>query len=1337
MLKIGICSSIIISNSISNSYHSPSTSTVVGNQLQQQQQQQQYVQQQLQYQYDSLNQSQTSPNSNDGNIGGSGGGNNAGSNIGIGGNNSNIGGGGGSGGGVNIGSGGGGSGNNSNIGGGGGGGQLGMNGMNGSNMLLINQNIPTIKSTDSIGSTVSINSTGVSLQYNSLSSTIGSPSSLSLLSPIISNPFSSTLPNQSYMVNQILFNCLCFHPKSPILYAAIRNEVHFYDIITKSVIGKLFIDPTETIRHLITLPGNSIQTPTFLLAFTQEGVIYLWDPETHKLQTIVHQLKLDDKRPITCKSAAPNKPVIFFSKNESKDIVVVDFHNKGSSPFKLKGHKKPISAIAHHPAKTILASCSTDGQLKIWDTRNNMSFLNFEEFSSYENTRNIEHSNHYFLVFEPTGKYLVMTGSSGLTLVYGDLTSQNPQEVIANGFICKGQNILSIVHHPQLPLFFVLSIGPSGYEELSSWEINNQYKTIVQSPLIPTFIPEINDSLSYLSKYSKPLTIPKFNPVSIVIHPTKNYFSLQLEASSNISSTISPYPSNINSQPFSSIRHINQNIYSINSYDHLNHSFPLVSKLPLPMGFFFEPENTFNYPSEITFFDGTYVKSYLPLNGITKKLIDTPIMVNSASGMGGGVGGSGGGEDISKGKKFLFNNEFQLFALIYDSFSVAAQAQLSKYLIMDLQGLVNQQGDGSDCVFIGNNQQILILGLDGKLAKVATLSKQGVSSFKNFTLVPRITSVHSTPLGGNKVVLYFCQEKSCLVFSKNVNQSDPSCKDNYMVDIDGDNGILQLQPNEKVFQIEWQSDPKSSQHICAILTNQRIIITNSRLRIINQIHSPPNHHQSTSSYFQSIFWLEWTLLYTTSTHLMYMTLQNNQAPKPISTLSISPIILSTILPDRMIFGYQGLQVPGKNETTVRCQAIGILECLIIGLLSLPPFIQYEKKYLSSCLQNIVQKLDYTRISKHVLDKLRERSFTDLAYSLSNDMKVSQSKQSSLEKFRMAWISKQYEAANRHLSIEFNRISIIKNPNDTEKRQFNKLKENMRDFGRECMNAGHYLLAKDCFQKLSEHIYLLQISILLNDRDSVIAIKRDAELRGDDHVLLAACDKYLNKQNKSINKVNPPVVKILPWDPTATTNVSMKSGLDYLSPINLNSIQRYYPISLPFSGASASLNGGKHKLLRPPEESWPPEDFKHSVAITPPRTLMSLVANRLSTKSHMSSTTTLRRSPSIENIRTTSTTFDSSKFNTDNQELFDDDSDDDSDSGADADVDSENEEDRKLVMTVPASLQHNDNSSLTNITVTDNDSNLDQDITSNTGSDIADLNDTQLSSTPTPTTTLSS
>ncbi|EGC35786.1 hypothetical protein DICPUDRAFT_97791 [Dictyostelium purpureum] len=1214
MLKIGICSSIKVSNTTSSSYHSPSSSTVlVGNGG--------LSNQQNYYQNEggSVNQISSPTDQQQGSQISSSASTSSASLM-----------------------------NGTSM-------NSSASGYMSNNILLLSSASSIASSETSIGSTLSIGAgtSQIGLQYNSLSSNLP-PSHLT----------SNTIITTNYMMaNQILFNCLCFHPRAPVLYAAIRNEIHFYDIITQSIFGKLFIDQNEIIKHIITLVGNN-QTPTYLLVFTAVGIIYLFDPETHKLQTIVHQLKVDDNRPITCKVASHCKPAVYFSKVNSNDIVVADFVNKVSNqPFKLKGHKKPISALAHHPNRPFLASASTDGHLKLWDIRTNvvMPFSNLEEFPSYENSRNIEHSANYFLVFEPTGKYLVMTGSSGLTLVYGETSVTPSQEIIASGFICKGQNILSIVHHPQLPLLFVLSSNPAGYEEISTWEVNYHSKIVVPSSMIPPCIPDINDSLSYLSKSSKPLTVPKLNATSIIFHPTKNYLTLQLEASPNISASLSPLPPYINSQPFSSIRHINQNIYSINSYDYLNHSFPLVSKVNVPMGFFFEPEQTFNYPAEITFFDGTHVKSYLPLNGITRKLIEQPIIATS-------------NEEICKPKKFLFNTEFQLFALIYDSFSLAAQAQLGKYLLMDLNGSVNQQGDGVDCVFLGNNQQILILGLDGKLAKVATLSKQGVSSFKNHNLLPKVTSVHSTPLFGNKVVLYFSQEKNCIYFSKNINQQhDPSTKDQYSVDVTGDQ--LLLQPNEKVFQVEWQSDPRSSQHVCAILTNQRILITNSRLKIINQISTPPEHSITSSLYFHSIIWLEWTLLYTTPTHLMYMTLQNNQPVRPISTLSQSPIILSTILPDRMLFGYQGPQVPGKNETSIRCQAIGILECLIMGLLSLPPFIQYEKKYLSTCLQNIVSKLDFNRISRIVLDKLREKSFTDLAYSLANEMKSSQSKQSSLDKFRMAWISKQYDDANRHLSSEFNRMNSLKTLNETEKRQFLKLKENMRDFGRECMNAGHYNLAKDCFSKLGEYIYLLQISILLNDKDSVYQIKKEAE-QNNDQVLISACDKYLLKQKPGTNKVNPPVNKILPWEPTKTINVSVKVGLDYLSPINLNSIQRYYPISLQFSGAAPSLNNTRHKL-RSPDEKWPPQDFKHSVALSPPRTLMSLVANRLSTKSHMSSTQTLRRSPSAENL-IKSPKLDYKDVANQDFDFDSDVSEDDSDSGAAADVDSETEEDLLIV-----------------------------------------------------------
>eukprot|EP01132_Coremiostelium_polycephalum_P011330 gene11330-13872_t len=1058
---------------------------------------------------------------------------------------------------------------------------------------------------------------------------------------------------------QSTFNCLTFHTTSNIIYAAIRNEIYFYDLLTQSVVGKLLIDSNETVNHLMILVHNNMR---LLLAFTDIGLLYLWDSDTHKLLNIVHQLKAFDVRPITCKVSAPNRPLVFFSKSNSKDIVVVDFHNKGTMQYKLKGHKKPISSLAHHPSKPILASCSNDGSLKIWEyTRSQMPALNLEDFSSHESSRYIEHSNNFFLSFEPTvGKYMIMTGSSGLTLVYGDLT-QNPQDIIANGFVCKGHTILSLVHHPHLPVFFILSINQNGVEELSSWEINYQMKSISPSSIIPTFIPDTNNSLNYLSKYSKPLIIPRLLPTGIIIHPTKNYLTFQWEANaSTIQQLQQLQQQNINNS-FSSIRHINQFIYSINSYDHLNNSFPLVSTVPLPMGFFFQPENTFNYPAEIMFFDGTFVKSYMPLNGVTKKLIDQPIILSNS-------------DEICRSKKFLYNTEYQLFTLIYDFYSPTNQALLSKYLVMDIGGSINQQGDGIDAVLIGSSQ-ILVLGFDGKLAKVASITNQGISAFKNHTLSPKVTSVHQTPLADGKVVLYFSQEKHCILFSKNINPNEN--RDNYGVDTTCQYGRLHLFNNEKVFKVEWQSDPKSSQHICAILTDMRIIITNSKLNVINQISVPPSH-KANSAYFQSIFWVEWTLLYTTSTHLMYMTLQNNLQPRPISSLCISPIVLSTVLPDRIIFGYQGQQVPGKIETSIRAQSIGLLEPLIIGILSLPSFINYDKKYIATFLQNIVSKFDYSRISKFVLDKLKEKSFTDLAYSLSNQMKICQSKLSSLEKFRLAWSSKQYVEANKHLTEEYNRLTQSgsnKSSSESEKRLATKLKENMRDFGRECMNAGHYQLARECFTKLGEYVYLLQISILLNDRDAIIALKKEAEAKGET-VLIASCEKFLNKKPVQ-HKVNPPVIKILPWQPTPNINLSIKVGNDYLSPINLNSIQRYFPITGAFSGAAPSLNGTRHKL-RAPDEHWPPEDYKHSVALSPPRTLMSLVANKLSTKSHISSTQTLRRSPSAENMTKLKDFPFKGVGGTGASQDYDEDSGSDSESGADADVDSETEEDLLIV-----------------------------------------------------------
>ncbi|GAM22344.1 hypothetical protein SAMD00019534_055190 [Acytostelium subglobosum LB1] len=1007
-----------------------------------------------------------------------------------------------------------------------------------------------------------------------------------------------------------VFNGVCFHPTAPVVYVSVRNEIYIYDLLTQSNTGKISVDPKEVIRNLIILNNNG--TGSLVLASTSSkilvglcdaGLIYLWDTDTHKLLTIVHPLKQLDSRIITCRANSVNRAIIFFSKTNSKDIVAVDCQNKSPIPYKLKGHKRPLSSLAHHPTKFILASVSVDGSLKIWETRSQMASLHLEDFVSYENTRNIEHSTNFFLMFEATaGKYMVMTGSSGLTIVYGDISTSSTPEILANGFICKGHNILSLVHHPHLPVFFVLSVNPQGVEELSAWEVNTQSKSVVPSMRMSSFSPTVNnDTLNYLSKYAKPLTLPRLTPTNVIFHPTRNYFTFQWDLFYHASASLN------------GVRHINQFIYSINSFESLQSTFPLLSSTSMPLGFFFTPDHTFNYPADLTYFDGTFVKSYQPLNGVSKKLVPSPLIPVAQ-------------DEQCKPKSFTFNPDLQLMTLIYDSYSMATQTMLSKYLICDVAGMISQQGDGIDAVMLGTSPtQILILGLDGKLAKIASATAQGISSFKSHPLAPRVTSVYKTPLNDSRVVMYYSHDTSAIYFSKNINQG---AADNYIVD---QSSALHLNRAETVLRVEWQTDPKTNTSVCAIMTDQRIIITNAKLSVITQISVPPGH-RAESRYFGSIYWLEWTLLYTTPTHLMYLTMQHNLPPRPILSLSISPIYLASVLPDRMLYGYAGVTVPGRTETTIHCQSVGLLEPLVAGLLALPASLCPDKRTIGLYLQNLVSHFDHTRASRFILDRLRERGFTDLAYSLAHQMRTCQSKLSPLEKFRLAWQSKQYVDAYRYLAEENKAARGAQASQDpAERRQLSKLNEYIRDFGRECMNAGYYQLARECFAILGEHIYLLQISILLNDRDAVTQLRKDSEL-ANDAVMVAACDRFLNKKTPApdTSKVNPPVIKILPWQPTADINVGIKIGNDYLSTMNLYSIQRYYPITLSFSNTMSSNGTARHKL-RAPDEKWPPEDYKHSVVLSPPRTLMSLVANKLSTKTHISSTQTLRRSPSAENI----------------------------------------------------------------------------------------------------------
>ena len=69
----------------------------------------------------------------------------------------------------------------------------------------------------------------------------------------------------------------------------------------------------------------------------------------------------------------------------------------------LKGHEGPVSALAFHPTKPILASGSWDATVRFWDI-----------FNTYQATETLSHENEVLaLAFNPDGKTIATATLNG------------------------------------------------------------------------------------------------------------------------------------------------------------------------------------------------------------------------------------------------------------------------------------------------------------------------------------------------------------------------------------------------------------------------------------------------------------------------------------------------------------------------------------------------------------------------------------------------------------------------------------------------------------------------------------------------------------------------------------------------------------------------------------------------------------------------------------------------------------------------------------------------------------------------------------------------------------
>eukprot|EP01102_Stenamoeba_stenopodia_P020867 TRINITY_DN8279_c0_g1_i1.p1 TRINITY_DN8279_c0_g1~~TRINITY_DN8279_c0_g1_i1.p1 ORF type:complete len:1023 (-),score=209.14 TRINITY_DN8279_c0_g1_i1:4-2994(-) len=613
--------------------------------------------------------------------------------------------------------------------------------------------------------------------------------------------------------------------------------------------------------------------------------------------------------------------------------------------------------------------------------------------------------------------------------------------------------------------------------------------------------------LRYTNTYLQSLMSLDVNKIHF--HPTQNYFAFTFMRQQKTTAALVALSA--------ATPNTRLGIYAVRPVEP---AFTLTKAMPLQLphsGFFSQERSVFHYSAEIP---------YLSQGGLYKYTLST-----NESSLIRKLPESFYGQKLWP-TSFIFSEKYHKYIVSFELLSPGAPETSYFYTILGTDGFL----PGKMGQFLGREQKCFgILSEDGSIFELFSTKTDEKESEVSF-LPRRMKSCYPHPKG-----ILFVTESLQLVYADETLILD-------------DNQSFKLEEGEEVIQALWQNnDRKPSLDLLGLITTKRICVLSSNL---NQLICSVRYDSTATRPFVSGFWLDNALLFTTDSHLQYLTMDG--AVHHLFSIKDANASIVAVLNDRIVYA-----TTFKDQVKIKFHSIGLLQPLLVAQLALKGEYALDPADLKGRLQRIISRFDNVRINHKLIKILDRTGHPDIAFALVHSSPF----YSPWRKIELALHAHRFDTA-----YEILRNWLAPKKSKRRREAVSPQSECYITFKRVAeifIHFGQFALAQKCLETIKDEFGLLHLYVVNRCKKGIQTLITKNKDDPEKKLLITACEYQLKHRQLTGNDVlvNWPFEtnQSTDWTITqvtgATMKISGKAKEEFIQPIGLlDSITKWLSVS---------------------------------------------------------------------------------------------------------------------------------------------------------------------------------